>query len=311
MTTGSRPGRGPRRPKIGRDAPSPGTAEGRVSRWSHGKASGPERRPGGVPGAKPSLALRGELLSGLHSVREALRAGRRPLYQLLLARGIDPAIRLELEDLARSRHIPVLEVDRTDLRLELDAERAYGMGLDVGALPTTSVTALASTGVRGRRLIVALDGVEDPQNLGAIVRVVDAAGAGGVILTERRAAPTSPAVSRASAGAIEHVPVARVTNLLRALEEFKSLGFWTIGLDAADGDDLFALPNRILSGDLVVVLGAEGRGLRRGLSRALDHRVRIPMQGRVGSLNVATAAAIALFELRRRADLSVAPADER
>jgi 23S rRNA (guanosine2251-2'-O)-methyltransferase len=125
-----------------------------------------------------------------------------------------------------------------------------------------------------------------------------------MILTRRRAPPLSPAVARASAGAIEWLPVARVANLPRALNELKSKGFWVFGCDPGAPDALFELPDRLLRGDRVVVLGAEGKGLRRGVDQMLDHRVRVPMAGRVASLNVAAAAAVLLFEFRRRSNLA-------
>jgi 23S rRNA (guanosine2251-2'-O)-methyltransferase len=146
---------------------------------------------------------------------------------------------------------------------------------------------------------VALDGIEDPQNLGAIARVAEASGAAGLVLTQRRSAPLGAAVARASAGAIEWLPVARVVNLSRALRALKDAGFWVFGASPDAPDDLFGLDPRLLRGDRVVVLGAEGRGIRSGVERLVDHRVRIPMAGRVASLNVSTAAAVILFELAR------------
>jgi 23S rRNA (guanosine2251-2'-O)-methyltransferase len=157
------------------------------------------------------------------------------------------------------------------------------------------------------RTLVALDGVEDPQNLGAIARVAEAAGAQGLILTRRRSPPLSPAVARASAGAIEWLPVARVPNLPRALNVLKSKGFWAFGSDPEATEELFDLSDRQLSGDRVVVLGAEGRGLRRGIAQVLDHRVRIPMEGQVDSLNVSSAAAVVLFEFLRRSRVALSP----
>jgi 23S rRNA (guanosine2251-2'-O)-methyltransferase len=180
--------------------------------------------------------------------------------------------------------------------------RNQGLVLEAGPLPAPSLEELQSLDVlpgEARRL-VALDGVEDPQNLGAVIRVAEAAGALGLILTSRRAPPLGAAVSRASAGAVEHLPVSRVGNLRRALEQLKEGGFWTIGADPDAAEDLFLTPDRIWQGDLVLVFGSEGRGLRRAVVEALDHRVRIPMAGRVGSLNVAAAAAVVLFHARLR-----------
>ena len=140
----------------------------------------------------------------------------------------------------------------------------------------------------------------NPQNLGTIIRVAEAVGALGLVLTARRAPPLGAAVARASAGAVEHLPVSRVGNLRRALGQLKDGGFWVIGADAETGEDLFQTRDRIWQGDLVLVFGAEGRGIRRGVLELLDHRIRIPMVGRVGSLNVASAAAVVLFEVVRR-----------
>jgi len=180
--------------------------------------------------------------------------------------------------------------------------RNQGLVLEAGPLPAPPLEELQTLDAlpgEARRL-VALDGVEDPQNLGAVIRVAEAAGALGLILTSRRAPPLGAAVSRASAGAVEHLPVSRVGNLRRALEQLKEGGFWTIGADPDAAEDLFLTPDRIWQGDLVLVFGSERRGLRRTVAEALDHRVRIPMAGRVGSLNVAAAAAVVLFHARLR-----------
>jgi 23S rRNA (guanosine2251-2'-O)-methyltransferase len=174
------------------------------------------------------------------------------------------------------------------------------VALLVGPLPDFSVGELARAG-EPPRTIVALDGVEDPQNVGAIARVAEACGACGLLLTRRRAPPLGAAVSRASAGAIEWLPTARVANLGRAVNTLKEAGFWVFGCDPKGAEELFSLPDRVVAGDQLVVLGAEGRGLRPGILRLVDHWIRIPMVGRVGSLNVAAAAAVVLFELRRRA----------
>jgi 23S rRNA (guanosine2251-2'-O)-methyltransferase len=145
--------------------------------------------------------------------------------------------------------------------------------------------------------LVALDEVTDPRNFGAIVRTAEASGAGGVLVPRHRSAGVTAVVARASAGATARVPVARVTNLVRALEASKEAGFWVIGLDGDAEETIFSvdLPERI-----VLVLGAEGRGLRPIVRRACDRLVSIPMRGAVGSLNVSVAAGIALYERMRK-----------
>jgi 23S rRNA (guanosine2251-2'-O)-methyltransferase len=233
-------------------------------------------------------------------VREALRARRRPLHRLRL-READPRPALaELAALAAAAGVAVEEVGVGELARAAGPGVAHqGVVLRCGPLPEATLEELAGSGPPPRTL-VALDGVEDPQNLGAIARVAEAAGAAGLLLTRRRAPPLGAAVARASAGAIEWLPVARVVNLTRALRELQERGFWIFGAQPASGDDLFSLGERVVRGNRVVLLGAEGRGLREGIERVVDHWVRIPMAGQVASLNVSTAAAIVLFELARR-----------
>ncbi len=241
-----------------------------------------------------------ERLAGIHPDREALLARRRALHRLMLRKG--GARKLgELVETARRGGVLVEEVSREDFDAAAPVGlRAQGVLLEVGPLPTLTLDELATLGDEGSRWLVALDGVEDPQNLGAVARVAEAAGVGGLVLPERRVAPLSPAAVRASAGALELLPVSNVVNLPRSLGELKRRGFWIFGADADDGEDLFAASDRLFQGDLVLVLGAEGRGLRPGVRAALDARVRVPLAGRVASLNVATAAAVVLFEWRRR-----------
>jgi 23S rRNA (guanosine2251-2'-O)-methyltransferase len=155
------------------------------------------------------------------------------------------------------------------------------------------------------RLLLALDGVEDPQNLGALLRVADGAGVDGIILTERRSAPISPVAVKASAGAAEHLRIARVVNLVRALEELKSQNLWIIGLDerGTSNYDQFDF-----TGNCVLVLGREGAGLHDLVRRTCDHLLRIPMAGGVSSLNVSTAGAVVLYEAFRQRRNAAHPA---
>jgi 23S rRNA (guanosine2251-2'-O)-methyltransferase len=236
-------------------------------------------------------------LTGIQAVREALRAGRRPLQRLFLQVGVrgERPEHAALRRLAERAGVPV------ELEIGPGAPGEHqGVRLRAGPLPELTLEQLLVEREQDDLSLVALDGVEDPQNLGAIARVADAAGAAGLVLTQRRAPPLSPAVSRASAGAIEWLPAARVSNLGRALKLLKDQGFWIFGADPEGDRSLFELPARAVRGRRVVVLGAEGRGLRPGIVRSLDFRVRIPMTGRVASLNVASAAAVLLFELARR-----------
>ncbi len=255
-----------------------------------------ERSRGGRTTAAP------EILLGIHPVREALRARRRVLRRLVL-RGGDRTPRPELLDLlarAREAGIAAEEIPAERFDREVPPGVAHqGALLEAGPIPILELDELVPAS--GDGWLVALDGIEDPQNLGAILRVAEAAGACGALLPERRVAPLSPAVARASAGALEHLPIAQVTNLVRALEALKQREFWIHAADPTEGRDLYEIPDRLLSGRLVLVLGAEGRGLRPGVRAAVDIFVRIPMAGVVESLNVASAAAVVLFEWARRA----------
>lgn len=264
--------------------------------------------------SRPARGVRGKLrtahgpaecLYGLHPVHEALRARRRRIHRLLVRSGPRGGELEALVGAARELGTPVEEVTAEVLGRRAGPEaRTQGVALLADPLPELGLEALLRILPAGPRRLVALDGVEDPQNLGAIARVAEAAGVGGLVLTQRRAPPLSPAVAKASAGAIEHLPVARVVNLTRAIEALKTEGFWAFGADEEAADDVFALPDRVLSGDLLLVLGAEGRGLRQGVQAVLDHRIRVPMRGRVASLNVSAAAAVLLFELERRSRLA-------
>ena len=259
------------------------------------------RERGARGGAAPGV----QRLEGLHPALEALRAGRRRLHRLWIRPGFSHPELPALEEAARLAGLPP---EPGPVSGDPDPEAAgRGVVLEAGALRELDLPDLLDEVKSPLRTLIALDGVEDPQNLGAIVRVADAAGAAGLVLTRRRAPPLSPAVARASAGALEWLPVARVANLPRALRDLKQAGFWVFGADPSGGEDLFGLPERTLRGDRVLVLGAEGRGLRRAVLGELDHRVRIPLAGRVSSLNVSAAAAVVLFEWRRRQALANPP----
>jgi len=241
-------------------------------------------------------------LYGFHAVREALRARRRPLHRLLLREGPRRPGAAELARLAELAGVPASWEPESVLARGLpQGVPTQGFVLESGPLPEMGLDELLGAGEPGSRLVVLLDAVEDPQNVGAILRVADAAGATGLVMANRRSPPLGAAVARASAGALEWLPIAHVVNLPRTLRSARDQGFWLLGLDP-EGEPLFSASDRIWEGDLVLALGAEGRGLRPGVAKQLDHRLQIPMGGRVASLNVSAAAAVGLFEARRRRD---------
>jgi 23S rRNA (guanosine2251-2'-O)-methyltransferase len=233
------------------------------------------------------------IVYGINPVLEAMRAGR--VKQLWIGERRDERMR-ELLAFAATHGISPQPVPADAL-----ARRARG-GVHQGVVADVDDAAEFSVGeiVRssnGPPLIVVLDGVEDPHNLGAILRTADASGASGVVVQARRSAARSGAAAKASAGAVAHVRIAEVVNIARALEELKDLGVWTVGLsgDAATAYDSidFTLPTAI-------VVGAEGGGLRRLVRERCDYLASIPMSGRVGSVNVSVAAGVVLFEAVRQ-----------
>lgn len=241
------------------------------------------------------------ILSRLHPIEEAVRSRAAEIEWVLLDSARRDRRIGELARLCRERHVPV----RFGTREALDRVARNHQG----ALARMAARGYASeeealAGQTGRRLVIVLDGIEDPQNLGATLRVADGVGA-AVVLPERGSAPLSEAVARSSAGAIERVPVARVGNLRRFLDRLKEKGFRVVGLDAS-GTDLY---REDLTGDLAIVLGAEGRGIRRLVREGCDVVARLPMRGALASLNVATAAAAVGYEAVRQRDFSGRGAD--
>jgi 23S rRNA (guanosine2251-2'-O)-methyltransferase len=233
------------------------------------------------------------LIAGIHPVREALRAGR-PIDRVLIVKGAGGPRLQELIDLCRERGIPVRfeprgQLDRAANGAPHQGVIAYGSAEQYASLEDTA----ASGGLH-----VVLDGIEDPHNLGAIIRTAHAAGAAAVVIPERRAAGLTETVARAAAGALAHLPVVRVNNLNRALEALKKAGYWIYGLDERGTQtyDQVQFLDRA-----AIVVGAEGRGLHEQVAKHCDFLVRIPMAGKVASLNASVAAGVMLFEWKRRA----------
>ncbi|MBV8847461.1 MAG: 23S rRNA (guanosine(2251)-2'-O)-methyltransferase RlmB [Bryobacterales bacterium] len=233
------------------------------------------------------------LLVGIHPVREALRAGR-PLDRVIMARGAAGPRLQELIDLCRARNIPLRfesreQVDREAAGANHQGVVAYGAVENYAALEDTASSA---------GLHVVLDGIEDPHNLGAVIRTAHAAGAAAVVIPQRRAVGLTETVARAAAGALAYIHIVRVTNINRALEDLKRRGYWIYGLDER-GSEIFDEID--YAAPTALVFGAEGRGLHEQTAKHCDFLVRIPMQeGAVASLNVSVAAGVVLFNWRRR-----------
>ena len=234
---------------------------------------------------------------GINSVTEALKARGRAFEWVGMAKERhDLRLQRLIED-CRRIGVPVRFLQRTEL------DRMAGNAAHQGVVAVTSAKQYSDLddvigGKRGQySLVIVLDGVEDPHNLGAILRTADAAGADGVVIPERRAAGVTGTVTKASAGASEHLPVAKVTNISRTVEELKERNIWTVGLDERGTQTYDALDYNM---DCALVLGAEGKGLHDLVKKKCDFLVSIPMLGKVPSLNVSVAAGVVLYEMVRQ-----------
>jgi 23S rRNA (guanosine2251-2'-O)-methyltransferase len=232
---------------------------------------------------------------GINPVLEALRAGR--VKELRVA-GRAGGRLLDLTTHAEREGIPVRRVTAADLDRAAAGGVHQGVVAQLREVAALDISELVE-GAKTPALFVVLDGIEDPHNVGAIVRTVDAAGADGIVRQSRRAAPLGGAAAKASAGAVSHVKIAEVVNIARALEELKAAGVWTVGLA---GDVTKRYDEIDLTLPTALVVGAEGTGLRRLVRERCDWLVAIPMLGHVESLNVSVATGIVLFEAVRQRD---------
>jgi 23S rRNA (guanosine2251-2'-O)-methyltransferase len=234
-------------------------------------------------------------LTGFHAVEEALAAGR-ALDRIVIARGRHGERVEAVVQLARSKNVPVRFEERSQIDRLAGTREHQGIAALAAAKPALELEdLLAAKTPQG--LLVLLDGIEDPHNLGAIVRTALAAGAHGVVIPERRAVGLTDTVERASAGALAHLPVARVKNLVRAMEEMKEAGYWLIGLDER-AEKKYTEAD--FSGQVGIVLGSEGEGLHELTRKRCDFLVSIPTSGPVRALNVSVAAGVVLFEVVRQ-----------
>jgi 23S rRNA (guanosine2251-2'-O)-methyltransferase len=240
-------------------------------------------------------------LTGIHAVREALEAGR-AFDRIVIAKGRQDSRVEEIVQVARTRNISVRFEDRGQLDRLADSKDHQGIVALVaaraaGTLDEILAAANAGAGRGEKGLIVLLDGVEDPHNLGAVIRTALAAGAHGVVIPERRAAGLTDTVARASAGALAHLAVAKVTNLVRTMEELKEAGYWLVGLDERGDKNYTDVDYTSPTG---IVLGGEGKGLHELTRKRCDFVVSLPTTGPVKSLNVSVAAGVVLFEASRQ-----------
>ena len=300
----------------GRGAPA---AQGRGASTSKGRGSTPRSSqafasrgagrtgritPTGEERRKPEKTLGGEQVEGRQAVRELLIAGKRRVSEVWVATDLLEGesasdIVTDIVEIARSVRAPVQEVNRKRLEAKARSEAPQGVIAFAAPLIETELADLIKRRPGHAPFLVAIDGVTDPGNLGAMLRCCDGAGVDGVVLPRHRAVHITPTVAKAAAGAVEHVPMALVGGLPAALARIKDAGIWVIGLDDGADRDLFDIGDLAVEG-VCLVLGAEGAGLSRLTRERCDLIVSIPMLGRLSSLNVSAAAALATYEIARQ-----------
>lgn len=306
----------PRRPATGKAVTRRSSTPGRVPPGGKvrgsagapkGKVGGGARgRPGPPAGARDQRGssrrregVGGDQVEGRQAVRELLLAGTRKVREVWVLADAEPSPVLEdIVELAESERVQVREVGRSKFFAEARCEAPQGVLAKAAPLPEVLLDDLAKLRRGGRPpFLVAVDGVTDPGNLGALLRSAECAGATGVVLPRHRAVHVTPTVTKAAAGAIEHLSFAVVGGLPTALQDLRKNGVWVVGLDADGATGLWELP--AADGPIALVLGAEGSGLSRLARQRCDEVVSIPLAGSVASLNVAVAGALACFEVAR------------
>jgi 23S rRNA (guanosine2251-2'-O)-methyltransferase len=248
-----------------------------------------------------------DLIYGPNAVLEVLRAGKRQIETITILESARPDRLKSLLDLARQKGVPVHRVPRLDLDRSLGDVRHQGVVARVAAARYADADELldqleTKIGTDDPPLVLGLDGLEDPRNMGSILRSAECAGAHGVFIAERRAIGLTSAVAKVAAGALEYVPVARVTNLVRLIEQLKERNIWVVGA-AAEATQLYTEWDWRLPA--AIFLGSEGHGLHRLVREHCDTLVRIPVSGKLESLNVSVAAGVLLYEARRQRTLNV------
>lgn len=285
-----------------------GRHSGKATRGASARTSKPVRTGGprrmiddkkGVKAPVKDKGLGGEQVEGRQAVRELLIAQRRKVREIWMAADIDTAPIIEdIEELAHAQRVTVLEVPRRKIEDKARSEAPQGVIAFAAEVPEADFGEMLRGTKNVRPFLVAVDGVTDPGNLGALLRCCDGAGVTGVVLPKHRTVHVTPTVAKAAAGAVEHVPMALVSGLPTAINQMKSKGIWVVGLDDGGKDSLFDI-GKLAAEGICIVLGAEGSGLSRLVRDRCDTVVNIPMLGQVSSLNVSAAAALATYEVAR------------
>ncbi len=288
----------PRRPARGSSARGPQKRGGAPARRSRPN----DRSKNSFDKPKRSVDrddLGGGQVEGRQAVRELLIAGRRRVHEVWIATDRDKSdVVDDIVELARANRVPVLEVSRKKLDFAARSEAPQGVLARADSIESVPFDVMIKRRPGKAPFLVAVDGVTDPGNLGAILRVCDGSGVDGVVLPKHRSVHITPTVAKAAVGACEHVPMSLVGGLPTALAKMRDAGIWVVGLDDSADKSLFELGDLAKEG-VCLVLGAEGPGLSRLVRERCDLIVSIPMRGRLSSLNVSTAAALATYEVAR------------
>ena len=246
-----------------------------------------------------------DFVYGRNAIRETLRAGRRKVYKLWIATGVKESGPVAaILALARQGQVPWQYTERHQLDKACGSQHHQGLVAEVSGYPYVDLDAILDQVQASDEpaLLLLLDCLQDPQNFGSLLRTAEAVGAHGVVMPSRRSVRVTPAVVNASAGAVEHLPVAQVTNLVRSMEQLKMKDIWIAGLEGhPEARSLFRAD---LDMPLALVVGSEGQGLRRLVRQRCDLLLRLPMRGRIASLNASVAGSVALYEVWRRRGLS-------
>lgn len=243
--------------------------------------------------------MKTELLYGIHPVYEALAAGRRKVYEVYLDKERKAGRLAKIASMAETRGVLKKKVDPGDLKALVGTVGHQGVAAKVGPVRQATLKDIlqAVQGGDEKHFLLILDNIQDPRNLGAVIRTALCVGVHGVIVPKDRSAPPTPAVSKASAGALEHIRLVRVTNLVQTIKHCKSSGLWIIGLQKEANQSVFTGD---LTGSIALVLGGEQKGIRHLVKKNCDFLFSIPQQGKLNSLNVSVAAAVAMYEAFRQ-----------
>ena len=248
-----------------------------------------------------------EVLYGRNAVREALRAGRRKIYKLLLAQGMKEAgIVADVVTLAGRSGVPIQQLERRQLD-RIGGFKHQGVAAEAAQYPYVELEAILAEANQRPEVpfLLMLDCLQDPQNLGSLLRTAEIVGVHGVVIPKRRAVGITPAVVSSSAGATEYLLVAQVTNLVQTMEELKSKGLWIVGLEDVPQAALYYQSD--LTMPLALVVGSEGKGMGRLVRETCDMLIRLPMRGKISSLNAAVAGSTALYEVWRQRGIGQQP----